>query len=44
MIRLFFEYLFGGMILTTIGLLIYALIVECISDFKYYVNKFSKGK
>lgn len=41
---LFLQYFFGGMILTTIVMLVYALIKEAIADFHYYKQKYFDKK
>lgn len=41
---IFLQYLFGGMMLSTIVLLVYAVIKESISDFKYYRDKYFNKK
>lgn len=38
----YLQYLFGGMLFITIGMFVYALIKESISEFKYYKAKYFK--
>lgn len=41
---IFLQYLFGGMLITTVLMLIYAVIKESISDFRYYRDKYFNKK
>jgi hypothetical protein len=41
---IFLQYLFGGMLITTVLMLVYAVIKELISDFIYYRDKYFNKK